>query len=386
MIKRLLSKKIKALCKSFPAISLTGPRQSGKTTLAKTLFPEYDYASLEDADVRRGAQEDPRGFLRGFKKRVILDEVQKAPELFSYLQGIIDESKKPGQFILTGSQNFLLMENITQSLAGRVAVNYLLPFGLNELQKTDHGHGDLDHYLFSGMYPPLYDRKISPQDWYGSYVTTYLERDVRQIKQVTNLNTFQNFMQLCAGRSGQLLNLSELGNACGITHNTAKAWLSVLQASFIVFFLQPYYKNFNKRLVKQPKLYFYDTGLLCSLLGIKETAQLKSHYMRGAIFETFMVSEIMKHHHHRGEKPRLYFWRDHVGNEVDCLIEKDGKLFPVEIKSGATVNDDYFNGLCYFNKVTGTPLKKAYLIYGGGMSQNRKQGHVLGWQDYEKLF
>lgn len=386
MIQRLLGKKMRELAGEFPVISLTGPRQSGKTTLVKAVFPKYKYVSLEDLDTRERAKEDPRGFLKSFQHGVILDEIQRVPELFSYIQTAVDASKRMGQFILTGSQNFLILEKIGQSLAGRVAVLHLLPLSLEEIQKHQNLEMELDTFIFNGMYPALYDRKISVQTWHSSYITTYIERDVRQIKQVADLDAFQKFMKLCAGRSGQLLNLSGLGNECGITHTTAKSWISVLQASFIVFLLQPFHKNFNKRIVKQPKLYFYDTGLLCALLGIQEASQLHTHYYRGALFETFIVSELIKYAHHRGKAFQGYFWRDHRENEVDCIIEDGNKLVPIEIKSGATVSADFFKSLRYFNGIIDSHVKNSFVIYGGNDTNIRKYGKAVSWIDLTTIF
>jgi len=385
MINRILGKEIKKLASKFPVISLTGPRQSGKTTLVKAVFPHYSYISLEDMDHREHAKEDPRGFLKSFKNGVILDEVQRVPELFSYIQTFVDASKRMGQFILTGSQNFLLLEKIGQSLAGRVAVLHLLPLSLKELFETPNKNIELDTLLFTGMYPAIYDRNIAPRIWYSNYITTYLERDVRQIKGVSDLNAFQKFMRLCAGRSGQLLNLSSLGNECGITHTTAKSWLSVLQASFIVFLLQPYYKNFNKRITKQPKLYFYDTGMLCTLLGLQNPSQITNNYYRGAIFETLIVSELVKHSYHNNKPFNGYFWRDHRGNEIDYIIENGDTLTPVEIKSGETISSDFFKSFQYFHEIAGSTLKNPCLIYGGEEMQKRKQGNVVSWKNLTEV-
>ena len=285
----------------FPVVSLTGPRQSGKTTLVKALFPDYAYVNLENLDDRAAAVDDPKGFLRVYQKDgVIIDEAQKVPELFSYLQGIVDNSRAMGKYILTGSHNFLLLENITQSLAGRVGVMHLLPFGFDELTATViTDETVLDQVIFSGMYPPLHDRKITPPDFYPSYLQTYIERDVRAIKNIGNLNTFTRFLQLCAGRIGQLLNLSSLGTEVGVDAKTVRSWLSILEASFVIFFLSPYYKNYNKRVVKQPKLYFYDTGVVCSLLGLNASSQLSNFYLRGSLFENFVIAESLKYRIHR---------------------------------------------------------------------------------------
>ncbi|MCP5505800.1 MAG: ATP-binding protein [Chlamydiales bacterium] len=377
MIPRKIAKIILKLAKGFPIVAITGPRQSGKSTLIKDLFgKDYAYVSLEDLDMRSYAREDPRGFLKEYRQKVILDEVQQVPELFSYLQGVVDEDQIPGQFILSGSQHFLLLEKITQSLAGRVGMLHLLPLSLGEIEKIP----PLEELLFKGCYPSLYTREISPNDWYTNYVQTYVERDLRAITNVHDLGTFQNFMKMCAARCGQLLDLTSIGNDCGISHNTVKAWINILEASFIAFQLPPHYKNFNKRLVKSSKLYFYDTGLLCHLLGIKSPTQLSTHYLRGGIFESFIISEIIKSHYNIGERPSLYFWRDKHGHEIDCLIEQGQNLIPIEIKSGKTINQDFFSNLNFFNELSGSSPDNSYLFYGGDDNQKRSSGTVLSWK------
>lgn len=370
----------------FPVVAVTGPRQSGKTTLVRATFPTYSYVNLENPDDRQAAIEDPRMFLRYHGQNgTIIDEMQKAPELFSYLQQISDETKKMGNYILTGSQNFLLMEKVTQSLAGRVSVNNLLPFSLIELPQNTIINNDINQLLYTGMYPAIYDRKIPPENYYPSYLQTYLERDVRSLKNISNLNVFQRFLQLCAGRAGQLLNLSNIGNELGIDGKTVRSWLSVLEASFIIFFLQPYFRNFKKRIIKRPKLYFYDTGLLCSLLGLNNPAQLMSHYLRGALFENFIIGEYLKIKRHQGATPNIYFWQDNSGNEVDLLIDNGGRLTAVEIKSGMTINQDFFKNLLKFKKFSGITSKDCYLIYGGEESMPRQNAQVLSWRDLPQL-
>ncbi|NGX39033.1 MAG: hypothetical protein KR126chlam1_00352 [Chlamydiae bacterium] len=386
MIKRHIAKNILRLAKSFPVISLTGPRQSGKTTLVKELFSKkYRYVSLEDLDVRAFANEDPRGFLEEYQKYVIFDEVQNAPDLFSYIQGIVDRDKLPGQFILTGSQNFLLLEKISQSLAGRSAILHLLPLELKEIQDAKISIPSLEEMLVKGFYPRLYEQTIRANEWYANYLKTYIERDIRQIRNVHDLPTFQRFLKMCASRSGQLLDLISLGNDCGISHNTAKAWLNILESSFIVYFLRPHYKNYNKRLVKSPKLYFYDTGLLCSLLEITSSDQLKTHYLRGGIFETYVIGELMKNQYHQLATSSLYFWRDRHGHEVDCVIEKAGELIPLEIKSSKTIASDFFGNLRYWNQLSGVSPDNSYLVYGGKQKQKRSEANVLGWQDVNRI-
>ena len=385
MIKRNITVKLAYLSSKFPVISVTGPRQSGKTTLVRRVFKDYNYHSLEDINTREFALNDPKGFLAGFKKGIIIDEIQRAPELLSYIQTLVDSNCKTGKFIITGSQNLLVSQNISQTLAGRVAILKLLPFCISELQKTALKIKSPDETMFKGLYPRIYDKKIKPNDWYPNYIHTYLERDIRTIKNVSDLNSFQKFLKLCAGRTGQVLNLTSLGNDCGITHNTAKAWISILEASYIVYLLRPYHKNFNKRLIKMPKLYFYDTGLVCSLLGIKSTQQLSTHYLRGSLFETFILSEILKTRYNDGLEPDCYFWRDKLGNEIDCIIENGNSLLKVEIKSSKTINEDFFNGLKYWAKVSGGDTKNSYLVYAGIEEQKRTFVNVKNWLHTESL-
>lgn len=386
MISRSLGDKIMSLVRSFPVISVTGPRQSGKTTLVRALFPDYAYVNLENLDDRRAAEEDPVRFLRfQSDKGKIIDEAQKVPALFSYLQGIVDESKEMGKFVLTGSQNFLLLESITQSLAGRVAVSHLMPFGLPELARAGLRPEHLDTMLYTGCQPVIYDRNVPPEDFFPSYIQTYIERDVRSIKNIGDLSAFQRFVKLCAGRVGQLLNLSSIANELGINYKTVGSWLSILEASFIVFLLRPHHRNFNKRVVKQPKLYFYDTGLLCALLELRSADQLSAHYLRGNIFESFVVSEYMKMRHHAGLRPNAFFWRDNTGHEIDLLLEDGPQLRAVEIKSGETLNDAFFNGLQYYRKIAELSPDCCYLIYGGAKDYSRKHGQVLGWRGIEAL-
>jgi len=366
-------------------VTITGPRQSGKTTLAKTLFEHKPYFSLEDPDIRHLAMDDPRGFLSRMPQGAVLDEVQRAPELFSYLQTHVDSEGQPGLFLLTGSQHFGLMSQITQSLAGRTGFVELLPFSTKELDLGAVRPSSLDQMLFKGGYPPLYDRDLEPDLWFPSYVSAYIERDVRQLLGVQDLITFQRFLRLCAGRSGQLLNLSSLATDCGITHNTAKAWISVLEASFILFRLPPHHANFRKRLVKSPKLYFHDTGLLCWLLGIRAPGQLATHPLRGSIFETFIVSELQKTCKNILQNNTLFFWRDSNGREVDVIIEHEGRLLPIEIKSGQTLNRDFFSGLEYWMKLAGGTATSPALIYGGDQNTSRGDITVFSWNNVSRI-
>lgn len=386
MIPRRISHKLLELSNQYPVAAITGPRQSGKTTLVKHTFSDRKYLSLEDPDTREFANTDPRGFLSNCSEGAILDEVQRSPELFSYIQTIVDEKDKEGLFILTGSFNFGLMESITQSLAGRTGLLTLLPFSYLELGSAEMAPSTLERLLYKGYYPRIYDKDLPPSEWYANYITTYLERDVRALKKIPDLDMFQKFIKMCAGRCGQLLNLSSLGNDCGITHNTAKAWLSVLRASYIISLLQPHHKNFNKRLVKTPKLFFNDTGLLCYLLGITNEDDLKTHALRGPIFESWVISELLKGRFNRGLRENLYFWRDNTGNEIDCIIEQGSRLIPLEIKSGQTISKDFFKGLKYWSKLSGTSQSDAYLVYGGDLSQKRSEGIIEGWKSFaEKM-
>ena len=386
MITRHAEETIRSLLQGFPIVTITGPRQSGKTTLAKAIFSAKPYVSLEDPDVRLAATEDPRSFLGRFRDGAVLDEVQRAPHLLSYLQTMVDADGRMGLFILTGSQQFGLLSGISQSLAGRTAFVELLPFSLGELTRAGLLPPTLDDTLVKGGYPPLYDRTVAPHAWFGAYVTAYIERDVRQLVKVQELEMFQRFVRLCAGRTGQLVNLSSLAADCGITHNTAKAWLSVLEASYIMFQLRPHHANFNKRLVKAPKIYFYDAGLVCWLLGIQSSRQLESHPLRGNIFETFIMAEARKSRCNTGAPPGMYFWRDSNGTEVDLILEQGGQLQPVEIKSGATVARDWFAALEKWSILAGDLAAEPLVIYGGECSYLHRGVNVAGWKEVESAF
>lgn len=370
---------LRRLYREYPVVVVTGPRQSGKTTLVRMVFRNKPYVSLEDLDEREFANEDPRGFLERYPHGAILDEAQHSPGLFSYIQTRVDNENRSGVFVLTGSQQFGLLSGVTQSLAGRAAILSLLPFTLGEIQTAGSPPSSLQELLVSGLYPPIYDRNADAGIWYGNYVRTYLERDVRQILQVRDLSTFQRFLRMCAGRSGQLVNLSALANDCGVTHNTAKAWLSVLEASYILYFLRPHHNNFNKRLIKTPKLYFYDTGLLVWLLGIDTPQQVTTHPLYGAIFETWVVGELLKARLNRGQEPRLSFWQDHSGHEIDVLVERSGEAIPVEIKAGQTVASDFFKGLELWKTLSEGSPPKGYIVYGGNAHQKRGHWHVIPW-------
>lgn len=382
-IKREIEGYLSYISSKYPVVTVTGPRQSGKSTLVRHMFPEKKYVSLEDPDMQLFARQDPRGFLNTNSPAVI-DEAQKVPEIFSYIQTFVDHTDEPGQFILTGSSNFLLFEKITQSLSGRTAVLHLLPFSLAEIHSMK-GFTDYEDYLFTGFYPRIYKMDIHPGDFYPGYAKTYVERDVRTLRNIPDLIQFQLFVKLCAGRIGQLLNLSSLANDCGISHTTAKAWISVLEASFIIFLLKPHHKNFNKRLIKMPKLYFHDPGLAAYLLDIENADQIQTHYSRGALFESMIIGEIMKKRLNRGKSAGVHFWRDKSGNEIDCLLESEGALLPIEIKSGRTISPDYFKGTNYFLKLAGKLASKPYVVYGGTENQQRTTANVVSWNCLEEL-
>lgn len=380
MIARKITPYIQKMLKKFPVISITGPRQSGKTTLLKEAFPEYHYYNLERLDHRELIISDPVGFLKSVGDRVIFDEAQNFPELFSYIQVISDERNIPGQYILSGSQSFLLNHQISQSLAGRVNVNHLFPFDITELEIIENQ--EINQTILNGFYPRLYDKHISPNDFYPSYLQTYIQRDVRTLKGIENLHTFSRFLGLCAGRIGQILNLTSLANDTGISVNTAKAWLSLLEASFIIYQMQPYYKNFSKRLIKSPKLYFYDTGVACSLLKLTNPEMIHTHYLYGSLFENLVISEFIKIQSHSGRQPSVYYWRESNGMEIDCIIElENNELLALEIKGGQTFTKDYLKNLRNFAKNQNLQKIKKAVIYAGEESAMINDVQLIPWRD-----
>lgn len=377
-IPRIAAEKIQQLAATFKAVAIIGPRQSGKTTLTKLYFPEKPYVSLENPAMRQFALDDPQGFLAQYPQGAVLDEIQRVPELLSWLQQILDESETRGKFVLTGSNNLLLLEKITQTLAGRVAYIELLPFSLTETLATHPSGKPIDTLLWEGGYPPVQAQGIPPMDWFAAYVRTYVERDVRQIRNIENLLLFERFLSLCAGRIGQQVNYANLANETGIDQKTAQAWLGVLQASYILFLLSPWFQNFNKRVTKSPKLYFYDTGLAAYLLGIRQPDLLPWHPYRGALFENFILLELLKNRFNRGERSNLYYWKDSAC-EIDVLIAQGNTAFPVEIKSGQTITADYFKCLTYWNRLSGQT--GGLVLYGGDESQERSNGMtVKSWR------
>ncbi len=385
MIKRDIAVKILNDLNYYPVLAIVGPRQSGKTTLAKNIFKDKPYINLEDLENRSFAQDDPKGFLAQFPNGVVIDEVQRVPELLSYIQVIVDKKKQNGMYILTGSQNFLLMESVSQSLAGRVSIFNLLPLSVSELKNAQLSKNTIADTLFTGFYPKLFSEPgIDISGYYSNYIQTYVERDLRLISNIINLSLFRKFLILCAARTGQLLNVSSLANDAGVSHKTAREWLSLLELSMIIYLLRPYHQNFGKRVVKMPKIYFFDTGLLCNLLNITDASQVKSHYLKGGIFESFIITEILKYRYNNAQNPNIYFWRDKLGNEVDLILEQADKTIAVEIKSGATITKDYFKSLKYYKKLAGETVANMYVIYGGEENQKRTQAHIFGWRDLAK--
>lgn len=380
MLPRAAAVVVRRRARHAPVVVLTGPRQSGKTTLARAVFARKPYATLEDLDTREFAERDPRAFLAQFRGGAILDEAQRAPALFSYLQSAVDSDRAPGRFVLTGSQQFGLLSGISQSLAGRSALVHLLPFALAELDAAHHPRS-LEDLLWRGLYPSVVAQRAPPEVWYPDYAATYLERDVRQLVNVRDLAQFRRFVRMCAARTGQMLNLSSLAADCGVTHNTARAWISVLEASYLVHLLPPYHRNFGKRLVKAPKLYFIDTGLAASLIGIRNAKDLEIHPARGALFETWAVAEMLKRRFNAGLPADLYFWRDSAGLEADLVVERAGRLHALEIKSGTTIATDWIAMLGRIAQVTGASTT---LLYGGMARQARTGAEVFGWREAAK--
>ena len=383
MIIRTAEEKLIRLHKNFKIVAVTGPRQAGKTTLVKKTFPDTPYVNLESPDIRHFAIDDPRGFLSQYPDGAILDEVQRNPELFSYLQEIVDNSPQKGQFILTGSNNFLLNEKISQSLAGRVAYLNLLPFSLKEVEGKFPPKNE-NEYMLQGFYPPIYDQEVPYSEWIQNYIRTYIERDVRQIKNITDLLVFERFMRLLVGRVGQELNYTSLSVEVGVDVKTIQSWIGILESSFIIFLLKPYI-NFNKTIVKRPKLYFYDSAIACSLLQLKSFDHIISHPLRGALFESFVMSEVIKKQVNEDNDFRLYYWRDKTGREVDLILDTPMETIPVEIKSGKTVHQEFFKNVRYWMKLSG--VKRGKVIYAGDTSQNRSEGiEVFSWREiHEKL-
>jgi predicted AAA+ superfamily ATPase len=388
LIRRLLSKSVAEAATEFPVIAIMGPRQSGKTTLAQMNFPHHRYLSLEDHDVLIRATSDPRLFLteQPTEAGLIIDEIHHAPQLLSYMQTIVDRERKNGFFIITGSQNFLVDDAITQTLAGRMAVVTLLPLSIRELAEANLLPPKINTLLYKGSYPKVHATTSSIERLYSNYIRLYVERDVRQIQHVVDLSTFQKFMRLCAGRIGQILNLTSLGNDCGITQKTVKEWLSLLEASYVIFTLAPYSVNSSKRLIKAPKIYFYDTGIACSLLKIRSAEELADHYLRGGLVESLIISDLLKQQYNLERQPSLYFWRDYSGREIDCIIDEGRYQIPIEIKASTTVSTDFFKELRFWQEHVDTPSDTPrYVIYGGTEDQQWPDARVITWQSAGNL-
>ncbi|OGS21420.1 MAG: AAA family ATPase [Elusimicrobia bacterium RIFOXYA2_FULL_39_19] len=381
IIKRNISAELARLCKSYPIVTITGPRQSGKTTLVKSLFPQKPYFTFEDPDTRHLVLADPRSFLKKIKNGAVLDEVQRVPDILSYLQGEVDKDRKPGRFILTGSQQLNLVENVTQSLAGRTSLLKLLPFSIDEVHKISKKQFDTDDYLFRGFYPGVYSNKLDPTKAYRNYYETYIERDLRQLINIKDLHLFQKFVKLCAGRIGNIFVASHLAVEVGVSVPTIQKWVSLLEASFIVFFLYPYYENIGKRVIKAPKLYFYDTGIASYLLGLENITQIERDPLRGALFENLVILELVKARFSKGLDHNLYFYRDNHQNEVDVIYKYGSVLVPVEIKSAETFDDNFLKGLKYFKKVIPRAVKKGFLIYAGNTEQSINGINLINYKN-----
>ncbi len=389
MIARACASQLGQLAKSMPAIGLVGPRQSGKTTLARFIFPRHQYVSLEDLDNRAFAREDPRGFLAEYQNAhgIILDEVQHAPDLLSYIQTIIDQNPRSGYFVITGSQNLLVNEAITQTLAGRIAIVTLYPFSLAELSFAGILSTTLETALWKGCFPRVYTTEISPAIWYANYIQGYVERDVRQVKNIFDLSLFQRFLKLCAGRIGQVLNITSLSSDAGVDQKTARAWLSLLEATYVITLLPPFYKNFGKRLIKSPKLYFLDTGLACSLLSITKPEDLDAHYARGALMESYIIADFYKQAFNQLQQPSLYFWRDQRGVEMDVLIETARGITPVEIKAGMTIGSDYFKSFTALTPVLGVDyIRMPMIVYSGTSKASCRGIRLVNWSHSGGLY
>jgi len=385
MLKRDITSELKEMAASYPIVTLTGPRQSGKTTLVRNIFKGKPYISLEDPYRRAFILDDPRGFFAHHQSGAILDEIQNAPILLSYIQGIVDETKEHGLFILTGSHQLALHQAITQSLAGRTGLLNLLPLSLLEL-KSAKLEFSLDDYLYHGFYPRIYDQKLNPTKTYRGYIQTYIERDVRQLIQIRDLSLFQQFLKLLAGRIGQIFNATALCNDLGVSHHTVREWLSVLEASFIIFRLQPYFENFGKRMIKSPKIYFTDVGLASYLLGIENKGQLYRDPIRGHLVENLVILDLIKYRFNKGLDHQLYYYRDSNQNEIDLIYKYGHELIPIEIKAGQTYHSEFLNGLKYFQKLVGRRCKKGFLIYSGEDEQKIQAFHVLNYQHATKIF
>ena len=384
MITRAIEPYLQELARRYPVVTITGPRQSGKTTLCRATFPHKPYVNLESPDVREFARSDPRGFLASYPEGAILDEIQRVPQLLSYLQPIVDERDEPGRYILTGSQQFEVMTTISQSLAGRTALLKLLPLSIEELRPAGFT-AEVDRLLLSGFYPRIYDKGLDPTQALGDYLETYVERDIRQLVAVKDLALFEKFVRLCAGRIGQVLNLQSLGNDVGVSHTTVRSWITLLEASYVVFLLQPWFANLSKRQIKSPKLYFYDVGLATYLLGAESELHVNRHPLRGNLFENMVVMEALKYRYNRGKRSNLHFYRDGKGNEVDLVVASGPDVALVEVKAGATISEEFFKGLRYVAGKLSAPPRACALVYGGSDRQRRSDATIWPVSDVAEL-
>ncbi|MFH1429560.1 MAG: ATP-binding protein [Candidatus Margulisiibacteriota bacterium] len=383
-IQRDIAPKLIELSKLYPVVTITGPRQSGKTTLVKKTFPDIPYYSLEDPDIRELAINDPRGFLQKSSKKIILDEIQKVPELLSYIQGIVDIDNISGQFILTGSQQFELAAGINQSLAGRTALLKLLPLTVNEIESARKKYS-IDEYLVNGFYPRIYDKKIDPTQTYKDYFETYVQRDLKQLINIKDLMSFRKFVKLCAGRTGQIFIASTLANEVGVSVPTINSWISILEASYIIFLLEPYYENIGKRLIKSPKIYFYDVGLASYLLGIENTVQVSRDPLRGALVENLVILELIKNRFNQSKDHNLFFYRDKHKNEIDVIIKSGHEIIPVEIKSSSTFHVDFLKGIDYISKIIPDRIKSSYVVYTGNIEQTIHSTSLINYKHLNEI-
>lgn len=384
LIKREIQAELEALMAVYPVVTITGPRQSGKTTLARMTYPQYNYCNLENPEVRQLAKNDPNAFFRRFAQPLIIDEIQRVPQLLSFIQVIVDEKKEKGLFLLTGSHQMLLSEAVSQSLAGRTALLRLLPFSIRELESVDM-RLNRDEQIFTGFMPGIYNNKLDPFKAYRNYFQTYVERDLRQIMQIRSLSNFEHFVRLLAGRVGQVLNLHAISGDLGVSSTTLAGWLSVLEASFLVFRLYPYYENFGKRLVKSPKIYFTDVGLACYLLGIETHQQVTRDPLMGGLFENMVVLEAVKTRLNKGLDPNMYYFRDNNRNEVDLIYKKHRMLIPIEIKAGMTFNENLLKGIKYFQKIS-DHAQNGYLAYSGDLVFENDYARIIHFRDIYKVF
>ena len=385
MYQRVIKQHLLRLATQYPIVTMTGPRQSGKTTLCQAAFPDYRYINLETLSTREFANNDPLGFLSGIKGGVILDEIQRAPQLPSYIQSIVDKENVPGRFILTGSQQFEITQTINQSLAGRTALLKLLPLAYSELYEKKSSSALAD-VLYAGFYPRIFDKNLNPTEALSFYLSTYVERDIRSLIHLKNLTTFERFLKICATQIGQLLNYTAIANDCGIDQKTVKEWLSVLEASYIIFQIQPHYQHFRKRLTKSNKLYFYDVGLTSYLLGIENPQHLETHPLKGLLFENFIVGELLKNRFNHVKNNNIYFYRDHAGNEVDIILDYGNELYSIEIKSAATIHSDFLKGLKFYQHLAGKKNTKRFIVYAGAISEEMNGIKIYRYQDIARLF